>query len=305
MPKERPTIIPLQIMVTGGSGFLGSHIVDALIDEGHEVTVLDIKSSRFLKPGAKMVLVDILDFDAVMKVMKECDVVYHMAALADLDEAYEKPLETMQINLMGTANVLEAARHAGIKRIIFGSTIYVYSRTGSFYRVSKQACELLMEAYYERYGLGYTILRFGTLYGTRANSTNSVYRLLKEALTTRKINFKGSGEETREYIHVKDAARICTKMLEEQYEGQSLILTGPHRIQLNELLNMINEIMNFSIDLKIEAKQSDSHYIETPYSYNPRVGRKIVMNTYCDIGQGLLEMLEEMDENHTPEQIKL
>lgn len=305
MQAKRSACNPLRIMVTGGAGFLGSHIVDALGAAGHAVTVLDIMPSPHLGAGVNMVTADILDFEAVRKAMKGHDVVFHLAALADLDEACEKPLETMNINVMGTANVLEAAKQCQVKRVIFGSTIYVYSRTGSFYRVSKQACELLFEAYNERYGLGYTILRFGTLYGPRANQSNSVYQLLYEALFTGKIEFRGSGKEVREFIHVKDAARICTRILGDEYEGQTLILTGHHRLRLSELLEMINEIMNFSIEIRIHPQASNSHYIETPYSYNPRVGRKIVMNTYCDIGQSLIEILEEMDENHTPKEIAL
>ena len=296
---------PLRIMVTGGAGFLGSHVVDALCAAGHAVTVFDIMPSRYLGVGMNMINGDILNFDAVKKAMKGHDVIFHLAALANLDEASEKPLETMNINVMGTVNVLEAAKQCQVNRVLFGSTIYVYSRTGSFYRVSKQACELLFEAYSERYGLAYTILRFGTLYGPRANQNNSVYRLLQEALITGKIEFQGSGKEVREFIHVRDAAHICTRILGDEYDGETLILTGHHRLRLLDLLEMINEIMNFSVEIRIHPEASNSHYIETPYSYNPRVGRKVVMNTYCDIGQSLIEILEEMDKNYTPKEITL
>ena len=199
---------PLSILVTGGSGFLGSHIADALSDAGHDIKIFDIKNSLYLKQGQKMIVGDILDAEIVNTAMKGIDIVFHMAALADIDEAHNKPFDTMKINVVGTANILESARQNGVKRVAFASTIYVHSRAGSFYRVSKHACELLLEAYHERFGLDYTILRFGTLYGTRANKTNSVYRLLHEALVTGKIDFYGSGNEVREYIHVLDAAKI-------------------------------------------------------------------------------------------------
>ncbi|MFA5370131.1 MAG: NAD(P)-dependent oxidoreductase, partial [Candidatus Omnitrophota bacterium] len=213
MRKKKKQKGVLNILVTGGSGFLGSHISDALTKAGHHVVIFDKKKSAFTKPGQRMVVGDILDAEPLFRAMKNMDAVFHLAALADVDEACDRALDTMKINILGTTNVLEAARRNKVKRVIFASTIYVYSRTGSFYRVSKHACELLLEAYNERYGLNYTILRFGTLYGTRANSSNSVFRYLQEAFKTGKIEFKGTGQEIREYVHVVDAANICAKIL--------------------------------------------------------------------------------------------
>jgi len=284
----------MNILITGGSGFLGSHVADAIADAGHNVTILDLKPSPYLRPEVKMVIADILDADAMNNAMNNIDMVFHMAALADLDTAHNNPFDTMKINVLGTTNILEAARLNNVKRLIFASTIYVYSRTGSFYRVSKHACELLLEAYHERYGLGHTILRFGTLYGTRANDHNSVLRYLKEALTTGKINFYGTGNEVREYINVSDAANICVKILDEEFADQTLILTGHHRMRLSELLDMINEILGNNITITHHNEESKSHYTQTPYSYIPRIGKKIVSNTYCDLGQSLVEILNEI-----------
>ncbi|MBQ09464.1 MAG: NAD-dependent epimerase [Gammaproteobacteria bacterium] len=293
------------ILVTGGSGFMGSHLADALTDTGHNVTIFDIKKSSYLKSKQNMIIANIMDICSIKKAMKGIDVVYHFAGLADIDEAYNNPLDTMKLNVLGTTNVLEAARENMVKKVIFASTIYVYSRTGSFYRVSKHACELLLETYHENYGMDYTILRFGTLYGTRPNEHNSVYRFLKEALSTGKINFKGTGSEVREYIHVSDAANICAKVLDNEFSGQTLILTGHHRMRLSELLDMINEILCNKIKITYYSKNSLAHYTQTPYSYIPRVGKKIIMNTYCDLGQSLVEILDEINSKNSNEEIKL
>lgn len=295
MPKLKKVNKSLTIMVTGGSGFLGSHIADALTEAGHKVIIFDLKCSDYIRKSQKMLIGDVLNVKELTRAMKGVDIVFHLAALADVDVAHNNPFETMKINVLGTTNVLEAARINKVKRVMFASTIYVYSRTGSFYRVSKHSCELLFEAYHERYGLNYTILRFGTLYGTRANDSNSVFRYLKEALLTEKIKFKGTGKEVREYIHVLDAAQICVKILDDEYKGQTLILTGHHRMRLIELLDMINEILNNKIKTSIEPEKSKSHYTQTPYSYIPRAGKKIVMNTYCDLGQSLVEILDEIN----------
>jgi UDP-glucose 4-epimerase len=289
----------LNILVTGGSGFIGSHIADALTDEGHHVTIFDIKKSPYLKKKQKMVVGDIMYCPALTRAMKGIDAVFHLAAFSDIDTAKSKPAETMNTNVIGTTNVLESARANKTGHVIFASTIYVYSRTGSFYRVSKHACELLLEAYQERYGIDYTILRFGTLYGPRTNRHNSVYRYLKEALNTGKIDFYGTGDEVREYIHVADAAKICAELLKSKYRNQTFILTGHHRTRVIELLEMIKEILGSSLKIRHHAAESKSHYTQTPYSYIPRIGKKMVLNTYCDLGQSLVEILHEIDPKRT------
>ena len=295
----------LNILITGGSGFLGSHIADALTDAGHNVTILDIKKSPYLKSKQTMIVADIMDIALIKKAMKQIDVVYHFAGLADIDEAHNNPLDTMRLNVLGTTNVLEAAKENKVKKVIFASTIYVYSLTGSFYRVSKHASELLLEAYHETYGLEHTILRFGTLYGTRSDEQNGIFRILKEAYHTGRVNFKGTGNEVREFIHVSDAANICVKVLCDEFSGQTLILTGHHRMRLSELLDMVNEILGNKIKITYDVKNSTIHYAQTPYSYIPRVGKKIIMNTYCDLGQSLVEIIDEINSKNSNEEIKL
>lgn len=297
---------PFNILITGGSGFIGSHVADAFSEEGHNVTILDIKESSYIQPNQGFIRADILDLSSLRKAMKGIDLVFHFAALADIDVAENKAYDTLNINIMGTVNVLEAAREAGVDKIVFASSIYVCSRSGSFYKASKHAGELIVEEYGKRYGMKYNILRFGTLYGTRSDQHNSVYRFLKSALEKNKISLKSEGKEVREYIHVVDAARICLKIAEEGLDNETLILTGHHRMRVSELLDMINEVMNNSIDIEYKSKEAEatgSHYKETPYSYIPRAGKKIITNTYCDLGQSLVEILHEIDKQKASEEV--
>ncbi|MBL4700862.1 MAG: NAD(P)-dependent oxidoreductase [Phycisphaeraceae bacterium] len=285
----------MKILVTGGSGFLGSHVSDALMQAGHEVTIFDFNASQYLQDGQKEIVGDITDENAVNKAVEGCDVIYHLAALADINEAIDKPRETMFVNLMGTVNLLEAARKYKVKRFVFSSSIYVYSDQGSFYRTSKQACEHLIQDYHDRYGLEYTILRYGSLYGPRADASNSVFKMITSALGTGKIEYAGNGQEVREYIHIRDAALMSAEILEDEYKGSILHLTGRERITTGAMLEMLTEMLNGKVEVVLGNQNVKGHYMQTPYNYTPRIGRKMTRSTYIDLGLGLLDCIQSQD----------
>ena len=119
-----------------------------------------------------MVIGDVLDAEKLNASIEGSEVVYNFAAIADLNQALKQPLKTVNINILGNLNVMAACHTHGVKRFIYASTVYVYSREGGFYRCSKQASEAYIEEYQKIYGLDYTILRYGSLYGPRADETN-------------------------------------------------------------------------------------------------------------------------------------
>ena len=166
----------MNILVTGGAGFIGSHVADALSDAGHNVTIFDIQNtSSYLRSDQTMVTGNLMNQSILDDVVKDMNVVYHFAGIADIDECKARPLDTAKINILGTVHLLEACRKAKIKRFVFASSAYVYSDAGYFYRSSKQACESFIENYAELYGLKYTNIRYGSLYGPRADERNGVY----------------------------------------------------------------------------------------------------------------------------------
>ena len=287
----------------GGSGFVGSHTADALSDAGHEVTVFDATESPWLRDDQRFVRGDVTDLHGVEQAMDGHDVVYNYAGLADIDESRERPLDTVRINVAGNATVLEAARRVSISRYVFASSIYVASEAGSFYRVSKQACELYIEEYRREYGTPpYTILRYGTLYGRRAGGTNSVHRYLEQALRDRRISAHGTGSELREYIHVEDAARLSVEILTDEFVDEQVVLTGHHPMRFHDLLDLIREIVGADVEVDLRPPEpadhlpSSAHYSITPYTFRPRVARKLVSTYYTDMGQGLVDCLHEIDE---------
>ena len=118
-------------IVYGASGFLGSHVADALSAAGYRMRLFDRSQSRYQTPGQEMIIGDIMDLDQVTEAAKGAHVVYNFAAIADIDEATDKPLATATINVLGNMHALEAARIVGARRFVFASTIYVYSKSGS------------------------------------------------------------------------------------------------------------------------------------------------------------------------------
>jgi len=295
----------VKVVVFGGSGFVGSHVADILTEKGHEVTIFDLHPSEYLKKGQKMLVGDILDEKAVDRAVDGADVVYNFAGIADIDEASIKPIETIKSNILGNTVILEACRRHKVKRFVFASSVYVYSGAGSFYRSSKQACELITENYNEKYGLPFTILRYGSLYGPRADERNWVYQILKQAVAEGKITRLGDGEELREYIHVQDAARCSVEILSPEFENQYVIITGSQQMKVKDLMIMIKEMLNNKIELEFVPTESTIHYEITPYSFNPKVAKKFVSNYYIDLGQGILDLLGSIYKKHFPHKIYL
>ena len=284
-----------QITVFGGAGFLGSHVCDELTKKGYKVRIFDVEKSKYIKKNQSMIVGDILKSSDVNEAVKDSEYIYHFAGLADIKEAKQKPIDTIKSNILGTTNILDACRRHNVKRFLFASTIYVYSDLCSFYRSSKQSCELIIENYFEEYDLNYTILRYGSLYGRRANKFNFIKHAITQALIDGKIDRKGDGTEIRDYIHVKDAARASASVLTKDFINSHLMIKGTQSIKVNELLRMINEIMGNKIKINYSKEMHyEGHYQLTPYSFRPRVAEKLLLNTYHDLGQGLLDTIYDI-----------
>lgn len=282
------------VVVFGASGFLGSHVADALSTAGYQVRLFDRSPSPYIKSNQEMIVGDIMNLDQVIEATKGTSIVYNFAAIADIDEAHDKPILTATINVLGNMHALEAARIAGARRFVFASSVYVYSESGSFYRASKQAAERFTETYHERYSLDYSILRYGSLYGRRADKRNGIYRMLHEAVAHHSITYKGSGEAMREYIHVEDAARMSVQILAPEFANRHMILTGQEKLRIKDVMTMISEIMPWPVELHFDEANAVHHYEITPYAFQPRIGRKLVLNEHVDLGQGLLDCLREI-----------
>ena len=287
----------MKITVFGGAGFLGSHVCDKLSNNGNEVTIFDIRESSYIRNNQKMIVGDILNASLVANAIKGAEAVFNFAGIADITEASENAIETVKNNILGNAIILDACVKQRVKRYVFASSVYVYSNSGGFYRCSKQACELYIENYNEVFNLEYTILRYGSLYGPRADERNAIYRFVKEALEKQTISYFGSPNALREYIHVEDAARSSVEILHSKYANEHIILTGHQPMRVGDLLGMISEILQKPLDLNYEQNPSKDHYEITPYSFNPKIGKKLVSPLHVDLGQGILKVIEDLHQD--------
>ena len=286
-----------KVLVYGGSGFLGSYLVDELVKNKYDVWVADIK-----KPEQKVNYVhcNILDRENVndIQTSNKFDFVYNLAGFANLDDAAEHPFETIQLNVIGNLNILDACVKNKVKRFIYASSAYAMSNKGSYYGISKLTSEKIIEEYHKNYNLPFTILRFGSVYSEKNFYNNYIYHLIDGAIKNKTIIHEGDGEEIREYIHALDAASLSVMILKNlQFENQHLVLTGTERMKRIELFKMISEILNNEIKIELKTDGYHNHYKFTPYSYQPSVSKKLTANPFIDLGQGILECIHAVTKN--------
>jgi UDP-glucose 4-epimerase len=208
-----------RVLVTGGAGFIGSHVVDKLIAAGHEPRILDVRPSPY-HPDVETVIGDMCVLEDVMRAAEGCDAIAHLAAAADVGEVQKDPILSEHLNARGTVNVLEAAREQGVERVVYASTIWVYSDVEAehvdeetalvppahLYTATKLAGELYCRSYRELYGVESTILRFGIPYGPRARPAAVIPIFVNKALAGEPLTLAGGGLQSRRFVYVEDLA---------------------------------------------------------------------------------------------------
>lgn len=287
-----------KIVVFGGCGFIGSYVVEELLKKRYDVLAVDLNSSPYVD-NKYFKECDILDSQNVNKLVEGASIVYNFAGLANLDDAIENPIKAIELNVMGNLNILNACKENNIERFIYASSAYAMSEKGSFYGISKLTSEKLIEEYYTKFGLKYTIVRYGSVYGDRYYHNNYIYNLVKKAIETKEINHSGDGEEVREYIHVEDIAKLSIKIIEsKEFINEHIILTGVERMHRKQLFYMIKEILGDNIEINLNNDGYHNHYKTTPYSFSPTRSKKLVANPYVDLGQGILDCITDIEKNN-------
>jgi len=258
----------MNIGVIGGSGFIGSHVVDKLIEHGHEVTVFDIMKPH--RNDVRHLYIDITDLSKVSVALTgDYDVIYLLAAMADVNDVYKNPIEAGEVNILGVANVLEAARRNEIGRVILASTVWVYEmaleqndnentplqiqKANHVYTSSKVAAELYCHSYQKLYGQKFTILRYGIPYGPRARGGTVVAIFVKKALNGETLTIFGDGSQYRNFIYVEDLAEGNVAALQRIAENETYNLEGMKPISVEDVAMTVKKLIG---DVKIEYKEA-------------------------------------------------
>jgi len=245
----------MRVAVTGGCGFIGSHVVDQLVLAGHEVVVIDL-AGRWRNPASQYRRADLFDATALRAALAEADAVFHLAGAADVNAVAADPVRAVRLNVEGTARVLEAARHAGAGRVLLASTVWVYGATvgegerteaapvdlrsaGHLYVATKLSAEMLVHSYCEMYGQDFTILRYGIPYGPRMREALVVAKFIRAAREGRPITIAGTGEQQRNYVYVEDLADAHVRALAPAAAGQTLALEGGEPVSVREIADTV------------------------------------------------------------------
>ena len=283
----------MKILVTGGNGFLGSNVAKALTNEGHKVTIIDIKKppKKFFKKKISFFKGSIKNRKFLNTHIKNKDVIYHFAGMPGIGECLDKPIETIKNNLEPTVEILKSCLKHNVKRIIYASTIYVNSEQGGFYKSSKRAAEDYIEEFSKKYNLNFTILRFGTIYGENASKENTIRNIIKNSNQTGIISYLGFKKNMREYLNVKDAAKMSALCLKKNYKNKFVYLTGKKKYSIKTVCQMIKKITKNKNKIIFKSKKLPGHYIKNPYTFKPRSGIKLKLSKYINLENGIKSIL--------------
>lgn len=246
------------IAVTGGSGFVGSHVVDALLDAGHAVRVIDPKKP-LQADDVDWADVDMLDQEALTDALQGVGPVFHLAAMADVNDVVADPPQSVWLNTFGVARVLEAARRAEAGRVVLSSTVWVYAATHGdevdettlfdlqtdrhLYVSEKIAAEMLCRDYATLFGRPYTVLRYGIPFGPRMRTDLVVAAFLLRAMRGEPLRIDGDGSQERRFVYVSDLAAAHVLALRDVAENRTYNLESDEAISIRTLAETVRDLV--------------------------------------------------------------
>ena len=263
----------MKVLVTGGSGFIGSHVVDRLHAAGHEARIFDLVSSLHHSPAeVETVLGDLCDPTAARRAVAGCDAVVHLAAVADVDQVTRDPAQADRVNVRGTQAMLDVVRDGGTARFVYASTIWVYGdATGPeavdedaplalpkhFYTATKIAGEMYTASYGELFGLEHSILRFGIPYGPRARPTAVVAAFTAKALAGQPLTIAGDGTQSRRFVYVEDLADGVIASLASAGANRIFNLVGRENVSVRSIARTVRDVVGDVPIVHIEGRAGD------------------------------------------------
>lgn len=263
----------MKAAITGGAGFIGSHVVDYLIKAGLQVVVLD-KGVEPHRSDVDFVDLDVIDYQAVLEATKGCDYIFHLAAVSNVNHAFANPVYCVQANGLGTVHILEAARQHGTQRVFLASTVWVYSGSsdgfvhedspffmagaGHIYTSTKIAAEMFCNDYWKLYQQPFTVLRYGIPYGPRMRDELVIPIFLRKALCGEPITITGDGSQYRNFVYVEDLAQAHILAMAEVAANQTYNLEGKQRVTIRDIAETINHLLEGRVKIEyLPARPGD------------------------------------------------
>jgi UDP-glucuronate 4-epimerase len=307
------------ILVTGGAGFIGSHLAERLLDDGHRVVVLD-NFDTFYDPATKrrnlevagrhgdfrLVEGDIRDREGLDELFstERFAAVVHLAARAGVRPSIVDPTLYASVNLDGTVKLLEACRHSGVERFLFGSSSSVYGNNSkvpfaeddpvdhpvSPYAATKKAGELICHTYHHLFGLDVACLRFFTVFGPRQRPEMAIHKFTRLLASGQPVEQYGDGSSARDYTYVSDIVEGIVKALERCAGFRVWNLGGSHTTRLDELLRKIAR--GLGVDLDAEVKPMQPGDVDRTWADIRRAKQELDWSPKVDFDRGLELFLE-------------
>lgn len=268
-----------KIIITGGAGFIGSYIVDALVGDGYEVHIVDnLYSGKKENVNTKAILhiVDIREKEKLIPIFKDAKYVFHEAALPQVQYSIENPIETNEINVEGTLNVLEASRINKVKRVIFASSSAVYGNQDTLpitedmqanplspYGAQKYISEVYMKLYAQIYGVETVSLRYFNVYGPRQSASGAYASVIPKFVEFRQKNepllITGDGEQTRDFVNVRDivSVNILAMKGDKVGKGEVLNIGGSNQYSINHIAKLVGGEISY-IPPRIEPRKTQA-----------------------------------------------
>lgn len=275
----------MKLLITGGAGFIGSNLAKRLVQEGHSVVVLDslLRGNKLDKDTyskIEFIKGDVRDLQTVISASKNCDLIFHFAAVLGVDIVADNPVETMDVEVIGTRNVVEAAFTNNVKKIMYASTSGIYGHSAfenvlteeilvdprTSYAMAKRYNEIYLASHHQEKGLNVTSLRFFNVYGNNQDTRMVVPLFFEQALANEPITVFGSGKQTRDFTYIDDTVEACVRLMNT---------TGCH------IINIANEAEWCISDLAVKIKEitksnSEIIFLEAPKKrYDYEVERRV------------------------------
>jgi len=306
-----------RILVTGGAGFIGSHLVEALLGKGYKIRVLDnlstgkVANLPVAHPDLELMIGDVADSAVVEQAMADCSAVVHLAAVASVQASVDDPVATHQANFVGTLNVCQSMLKAGVTRVVFASSAATYGNNGEGtaiaedtpkspltpYASDKLASEYYLDFYRREHGLEPVIFRFFNIFGPRQDPSSPYSGVIsiftERALAGKPITVFGDGEQTRDFVYVQDLVSILVQAVETREPAPEAINVGLSRsTSLNDLIAELGNATGTVLNVTYQApRQGD---IRHSRANNTRLLERFALPQPTSIGQGLAQLLRSL-----------